>query len=95
MLTPAAQLDSMTAGTIFTRMSSQESTAYLAGIVEGLAWARFVRDNRTPGGRDCIYDWFYSDAGRSLRSIHATFERYPDASPGRLVATLANTKCGG
>jgi hypothetical protein len=86
--------DVMTAGTILTQFNTRERAAYLAGIIEGLAYARYAQDERAIEGRDCIYNWYYRDP-QALRSIFAAFDRYPDALPGRLVGALANTACGG
>jgi hypothetical protein len=83
----------MTAGVILEKMTDEQQVTFIAGIVEGLAHARYVNDNKAPEGRDCIYDWYYGDKA-TIGKIVAAFERYKDAMPGAIVGTLAVTKCG-
>ena len=89
----AAQ-EQMTAGSLTTNMNADERISFLAGIVEGLATARYYADDKQPEGRKCIYDWFYRTDG-TLRKVYAAFDRYPDQFPGPIMAVLIRSKCGG
>lgn len=75
-------------------MEGGDRYTYVAGIVEGLAHARFVKDNKDTKGRACIYGWFYEDK-ETLPKIYAAFGKYPGALPGAVVGALAFAKCGG
>lgn len=74
-------------------MTAGDRYLYIAGIVEGLAHARFVKDNKDTKGRSCINEWFYDDKA-TIQKIYAAFERYPGTLPGAVVGALAATKCG-
>lgn len=87
-----AQTD-FTAGVVMTKMESQQRVAFVAGVVEGLAHARYMRDGKSTTGRSCIYGWFYDKQDR-IDEIFEAFNRYPDALPGHVVGTLAATECG-
>jgi hypothetical protein len=41
--------------------------AYVGGIVEGLAFARWIADNRSTEGRDCILNWYLANDNESVR----------------------------
>ena len=86
--------DKITAGSLFTNMDDSERVAFLAGIVEGLATARFYADGKQPEGRACVYDWFYRTEGTRAK-IYAAFDRYPDQLPGPIMAVLVRGECGG
>jgi len=45
------------------KLSSNEQVSYIAGIVEGFAYSRYLRDNPDQSGMNCIYDWY---AGSTL-----------------------------
>ncbi|BBK29684.1 hypothetical protein STHU_03180 [Allostella humosa] len=90
---PGASAQEMTAGVILEKMSGAERVAYLAGIIEGLAYARYVKDDKQAAGMGCIYDWFYKTRGRSL-DIEKAFGRYKEHSPGAIVAALVTKECG-
>ena len=75
------------------KMDGKERFAFVAGVVEGLAMARYVRDGKKPDGMKCIYDWFYKEP-KTIDLIYAAFGRYPDHLPGAIIGALANRKCG-
>ncbi|HEY3696764.1 hypothetical protein [Phenylobacterium sp.] len=83
----------MTAGVVMKNMKGGDLYTYVAGIVEGLAHARYIKDGKTTAGRECIFNWFYEDK-TTIRKIYAGFERYPNVLPGQVVGTLAAVKCG-
>ena len=81
----------MTAGLVLERMSAKEFYAFVAGITEGLAYQRYVRDGSE--AMTCVYGWFYEDEN-SLRHIDQAFERFPGHSPGAVMAALVKRHCG-
>lgn len=91
MAQPAAA-EEMTAGSVLTKMKPAELTAYLAGIAEGLAYARYVKDGNTTDGMGCINKWFYEPG--TMREIFSTFNRFPDHSPGAVMAAMTQKACG-
>lgn len=89
----------MTAGVILKEMPAGERAAYVMGIIEGFAYARFRKDTAAAGVKDeigmkCIYDWFYADAQASLQRIDATFEKYANHFPSTLLAAMIKKECG-
>lgn len=87
-----------TAGAVMNRMKSEERLPYIAGVIEGLAYARYMRDGKKTQGMMCIYDWFYKGKdGKSsddnITLIYAAFGKYPDYPPGVIVETLAEKAC--
>ncbi|MCO5080005.1 MAG: hypothetical protein M9937_30530 [Chelatococcus sp.] len=88
----------MTAGLIMKEMPAGERAAYVMGIVEGLAYARFRKDTLAAGekrtaGMRCIYDWFYKDTTASFDRIETAFQQYPEHFPSTLLATMIKKKC--
>ena len=83
----------MTAGVIMEKMEAGDRYTYVAGIVEGLAHARFIKDNKDTKGRACIYAWFYDDKA-TIEKIYEGFQKYPGVLPGAVVGALAAMKCG-
>ncbi len=89
----------MTAEVVMKEMPTKERFAFVAGIVHGLAYARFRKDSAGTGekvetGSKCIYDWFYSGDASTMLRIEKAFEQYPDYPPGSIVAVLAIKECG-
>ena len=95
---PAHATD-MTAGVVMDKMPVRERGAYIMGIVEGLAYARFRKDTIAAGEKDeagmkCIDDWFYRDTTASFDRIEATFRQYAEHFPSTLLAAMIKKECG-
>lgn len=92
-LVPAeAQAQDMTAGVIMEKMPSNERYPFVAGIVEGLAYARYARDNKQVAGMGCIYKWFYGKQDR-IQDVYQAFNRFKDHTPGAIVAAMVAKEC--
>lgn len=93
LLGDRAVANDFTAEKIIKEMKNDEQVAYFAGVVEGLAVARYHKDGKRKEGMGCIYDWFYKDK-QTVRLIVEAFERYPAYPPGSIIDVLAKRKCG-
>lgn len=87
-----ANAQPMTAKSLSEKMSAGEYTAYVFGMVEGLAYARYIKDGKKPEGRSCIRGWLKEKD--TAQKIDAAFRRYPDSSPADIIGTLVAVKCG-
>lgn len=90
---------SMTAGLIMDKMETTERFHYVTGIIEGLAYARLVKDTKSAGkqeskGMNCIYGWFYADPVQQMIQVEGVFKKYPDHFPAVLLTALIRRKCG-
>jgi hypothetical protein len=95
---PAVADTAMTAGTLVERLPVSERYTYVAGVIDGLAYARFQKDTAAAGekaedGMICIYDWFYKGEN-TFETIDTAFKTYGEHLPSTLVATLAQRECG-
>lgn len=89
---PVAAND-FTAEKVMKGMDAKERYVFLAGVVEGLAVARYMKDGKQKAGMECIYDWFYEDK-KTVDVIYAAFEKYPSYPPGSVMDVLSKRKCG-
>ncbi len=87
-----ARAQDMTAGVIMEKMPQNERYPFVAGIVEGLAYARYARDNKQVTGMGCIYKWFYGKQDRIL-DVYQAFNRFKDHTPGAIVAAMVAKEC--
>lgn len=78
---------------VMNNMSTQERSAYIAGIVEGMAYDRYLADGKTTDAMGCIYDWLYQN-DKTLPAIYDAFERFPDFAPGAIMAAMIEKECG-
>jgi hypothetical protein len=95
---PASATD-MTAGLILEQMQPRERFTYVAGMIEGIAYARFRKDSAAAGSKDergmsCIYDWYYEGGDSVQTTIDAAFRKYADYAPSVVVWALIKKECG-
>lgn len=82
-----------TAEKVLNEMAVAERAGYIAGVIEGFAIARYMKDGKKPEGMRCIYDWYYKDKG-NIRLILEAFEKYGSYTPGAIIDVLVKQKCG-
>ena len=89
----------MTAGVIVDEMPVRERTSFVMGIVEAMAYARFVKDTKAKGekdhvGMDCIYGWFHKNGVQRMSQIDAAFRKYKDHLPSIVMTAMIRKACG-
>ena len=88
------QANSLNAGAILNDMDAKQRYGYVSGVVEGLAYSRFLRDKPSETGMKCIYDWYYKDGAKQWTRIESWFRRHPDKPAGVLLYVLIKKDCG-
>jgi len=89
----------MTAGVVLDKMNSDELFAYVNGMVEGMAYARFRKDSLAAGSRDeagmvCILDWYWKGEGNTPSRIEAAFRQHKEHMPSTIIGTMIKNECG-
>lgn len=49
----------LNAGAVMNKMNADERFGYISGVIEGLAYSRWLRDKPDSTGMSCIYNWYY------------------------------------
>ena len=90
-----ASATEFTAGVVMGKMAGGERYTFVSGIIEGLAYARFLRDGKNEEGMRCILDWFHGNNKVAMDDIEMLFAKYPAYPPAPIVSTLIERKCPG
>ena len=88
----------LTAGVVLEKMPSNEFVVYVAGIVEGLAYARFRKDTVAAGkkvekGMSCIRNWYHGN-DNAILNIESAFRKYKQYAPWIVIAAMVKKECG-
>jgi hypothetical protein len=78
-------------------MKAEERYPFVAGIIEGIAYHRYVLGEKDTAAMNCVYDWFYKGDGtgrKTIEIIYLALAEYPDHPPAAVIVALANKKCG-
>lgn len=90
----AGQIENFTSGDVLKKMETKELNAYLTGLIDGFAHARYMREGKkADGGMKCIYDWFF-DGKNTMKLIVQAFRKYPKHAPNAIIAAIIKQKCG-
>lgn len=89
----------MTAGVIVREMPARERASYVMGMIDAMAYARFVKDTKARGEKDqtgmiCIYDWLQDDMVHRMGQIDAAFRKYGNYPPSMVVTAMVKKACG-
>lgn len=75
------------------QMEPEQRWSYIAGIVEGLAYARYIQDGQETAGMACINNWFYEQDG-AIEQVYQAFGEFADYPPGAVMSVLLDQVCG-
>ena len=88
----------LTGKLMMEKLSNEEFTWFVTGMVEGLAYARFRKDTlaageRAESGMKCIRTWFRDDPRIILR-IEDAFRKYDSYAPWVVLGVMIKKECG-
>lgn len=86
-----AQAETLNAGFVMSQMNADQRASYVSGVVEGLAFSRYLRERPDEAGMKCIYQWH---ADTDTEDLHAWFERHPERTISVLLYTMMKRECG-
>lgn len=58
--------EALTAAEVMDNMNNEQIVGYTAGIVDGLATARWLSDKPDASGMQCIFDWYYQQPNEAV-----------------------------
>ena len=94
-LSNTSPAQAFTADEVVNSMSERDRWVYLAGVVAGLAQARWISDRPDSTGVKCIYDWYHQgDIDARQATIEQWFSRHPEQEARGLLYVLITTGCG-
>lgn len=88
----------MTGKVMMDRMPSKEFEAFVTGMVEGMAYARFRKDTMAAGkrseeGMKCIRRW-YHDTPRNYLVVLDAFQQHHEHTAWVVLGVLLKKECG-
>ena len=78
----------LTADDVLNKMNADQRFGYIAGVVEGLAYARWAKDRPDSTGMNCIYNWYYQGADERSHLVDTWLRRHLDRPVGALLHVL-------
>ena len=94
-----AEATEFDAGVVMQKMPVDQRAWDVQGVVGGLAFSRYERDNppveggaKVVTGMNCIYDWFY-EKPRTIDLIYAAFGKFPSYTPAAIIHNLVKQTC--
>ncbi len=84
----------LTADDVLNKMNADQRFGYISGVVEGLAYSRWVADKPDDTGMTCIYDWYYQGEEARSNQVDGWLRRHLDKPVGALLYVLIKKECG-
>ncbi len=89
-----ANAGSLNAGFVLNEMNNDQRQSYIAGVIEGIAYSRFLKERPNETGMNCIYNWYYDGTAKKIKLVRAWFSRHLDKPVGPLLYVLIKKECG-
>lgn len=93
-LSAASPATAQNAGDVLNQMEPREQASYIAGVIEGLAFSRFLNERPETAGMQCIYDWYYESETDRWGMIEQWLARHPERPAGAMLHVLIGRDCG-
>lgn len=90
----SAQAQNLDAGYVMKEMTVKERVGYVNGIVDGLAYARFLRDRPDDTSYLCVVNWYGTDTKKKWTLIRTWLKRNPDKPVPVLLHLVIRKACG-
>jgi len=94
MSAPATKATELNADFVLNEMNMDQRVSYIHGVVEGLAYSRFLRDRPDETGMLCIYEWYNNEFEEKWAKTKLWFARHADKPVGVLLYILIKQECG-
>ena len=72
----------------------EQRLQYVAGVIEGLAYARFLRDNKKNRRHEVHLRLVFYEKKDTLSTIYLAFGQYPKYPAGAIVSAMIKQNCG-
>ena len=90
----ARETAALPAEDILNNMSQDQRHGYISGIVDGLAYARWLAQRPDETGMQYIYNWYYDGGTEKWALITQWLERHLDKQVDALMYVLIKKECG-
>ena len=84
----------LNADAVLNKMNADERFGYISGVIEGLAYSRWLKDRPNDIGMQCIYKWYYEGGKENAVKLNEWLKRHPDKPVGALLYVLLKKECG-
>ena len=84
----------LTADDVLNKMNTEQQTSYIAGVVGGFAYSRYLRDQPDTSGMSCINNWYYGSGTNKWARIETWFTRHIEKQAEPLLYVLIKKECG-
>jgi len=84
----------ITADDVLNKMNADQRFGYISGVIEGLAFARWAKDQPDSTGMNCIYDWYYQGGEERSNQVDTWLRKNLDKPVGALLYVLIKKNCG-
>ncbi|MEM7069355.1 MAG: hypothetical protein AAF478_10775 [Pseudomonadota bacterium] len=84
----------LTGEDILTKMETNGQVSYVSGILEGLGYARFLRDRPDKTGLVCINHWLIDDGMARWQIVKQWLEQHKEKSAAVIIYAMVSKDCG-
>lgn len=86
--------ESLDARFVLNEMNQDQRVSYVEGIVDGLAYARFLRDRPDETGYLCVINWYQTDSEEKWRLVKKWLARHANKPVPVLMHIMIKKECG-
>lgn len=84
----------LTGEEILTKLDTDGQYHYISGVLQGLSYARFLKDRPDQTGTKCIATWLISGGVKKWELAKKWLKHHKDKPAGVIIYTMVSKECG-
>ncbi|MCB1385953.1 MAG: hypothetical protein KDJ29_13915 [Hyphomicrobiales bacterium] len=89
-----AAAQNLNAGFVLDEMTPGQRISYIQGVMDGLAYSRFLQDRPDTTVYDCIVNWYQTEHESKHRFVMRWLAKHPEKPANVLLYTIVKKECG-
>jgi len=89
------EANALTGGEILTKLDTDGQYHYVSGVLQGLGYARFLKDKPSQTGIKCIQQFLLQDdSTEKWQTIQQWLKHHEEKPAGVIIYALVSKECG-
>lgn len=84
----------LTGEEILTKLDTDGQYDYVSGVLQGLSYARFLKDRPDQTGAKCIATWLIRGRNRNWEIAEKWLKHHKEKPAGVIIYTMVSKECG-
>lgn len=88
------EANALTGEEVLTQLDTQAQYHYVSGVLQGLGYARFLKDKPNQDGTKCIQQWLIEGGPERWAIVEQWLDYHKEKPAGVIIYAMVSKECG-